>query len=419
MKHVINRGIILGSLLGVTLSTSLACRPSTEQTGSNLDYIQNGDFNCASVPADRLDAVKKKLPAGFIEDFPSNQMDTVYNRVSLIPDVYLDYLVSQYKSGVLEGIRTSGGGFFGIAGVTTLRSGKSPKGVSGMVATEIATSPNKAGFAMQHEIGHATEILAKEAAQNTEFKDFSGTLKRINKEISGRGDARSYAKSEPGESWAETYANYYCNPDTNAYIKNNLPYTWNVVRTVLAKPIWEEGDDVIAGTTPPPPASETPAPAPTPAPADSSSDDGNFFTRFLNNILAAIGFGLTSDLQVADIDEEVRQDEANKTFKMTVALSDENYGDGAIGIAFSTLPEITKLSLCIGDDSECDSTQIDAEKRTIILTKFDQGHHRNFFNMKKIESTQAGVLSQTWHLKGFDSQGQLVEFRSIAFRKQP
>jgi hypothetical protein len=127
-------------------------------------------------------------------------MSVVLNRVALIPDRDTGYLFDNFKAGILRGIAPSGGGIFGIAGVTSLSAGKSPAGNSGLVAREIGTGPNQAGFALQHEIGHAVEILAADYAMNTQYKDFSATLSQLQAELSRRGDVRSYAKSSPNEA---------------------------------------------------------------------------------------------------------------------------------------------------------------------------------------------------------------------------
>jgi hypothetical protein len=132
-----------------------------------------------------------------------------------------------------------------VAGRTYLRSGYTQTGFYGMIATDITTGYEQAGFALQHEIGHAVEVVAREAAQKTAYQNFDAAIENVRQELRSKGAMiRRYAKDydTDGEAFAESYANYYCSPSSHAFIKNNLPYTYGFLSAVLAPPVWKQQD---------------------------------------------------------------------------------------------------------------------------------------------------------------------------------
>ncbi|MBM4254208.1 MAG: hypothetical protein FJ146_19760, partial [Deltaproteobacteria bacterium] len=245
-------------LVGLAILTAPGCR-FTESHDNHLRYLQEGDQQCVTHNAARMNYIDS-LPAGFISGFQGAQMDVAKNRVAGVPDRDLEHLVWTFSSRKLSGIKPAAL-FFGVAGLTTLQSGATKNGFRGMVATSITTGGSQAGFAMQHEVGHAVEIVAREAAQKTEFANFDQALRDIVNELNSKGGMiRGYAKSSPAEAWAEAYANYYCSPSSQAFIKDNLPKTYRLLTTVLPPAQWALQNP----PAPPPAPGSGPSPSPSP-----------------------------------------------------------------------------------------------------------------------------------------------------------
>ena len=241
----------ISAILLVCMPVHLAGCHIKAPADNHLKYLTESDEQCTSYDAARMDYIRK-LPSGFISGYPDNQMETVINRIAGIPDRDLDHLLWSFSTGKLSGIKP-GFALFGIAGLTTLSSGSTKNGFRGMEAVSITTGANQGGFALQHEVGHAVEIVAREAAQKTEYANFDAAMRDVVNELNSKGGLiRGYAKSSPGEAWAESYANYYCSPKTQDFIRDNLPRTFKFLNAVLTPARWAVPAAPVAAPAPSP-----------------------------------------------------------------------------------------------------------------------------------------------------------------------
>lgn len=418
-----HRSITAPSCLLVTILVTTAvagCRSS--QTASAPQYLIEGEYNCFNPPAERLSAVEGRIPSGFISGYAADKMPVLLNRIALIPDRDTGYLFDNFKAGILRGIAPSGGGIFGIAGVTSLSAGTSPAGNSGLVAREIGTGPNQAGFALQHEIGHAVEILAADYAMPTQYKDFPAALTQLQNELSRRGDVRSYAKSSPNEAWAEAYSNFYCSPESNDFIKSNLPFTHGLLRAVLVPPIWEatpsdkpprpQGDSGVTGGSEDNRADGR---------REESGDDGpageaaNMFSDFLDRVVGLLtggrggGEGPGSAQGVTASTERARDASDGS---ITVALREVDGASSSTALMISTSKRIKRVSLCIGTIDDC-SGGAESPANKYQFDEFKAGSGRNFFSLETVRASQEKVFDGEWHLSGYDAEGALVARRHV------
>jgi hypothetical protein len=381
-----------------------------------------GEYNCFSPPAERLSAVQGRIPSGFITGYAEGQMPVLLNRIALIPDRDTGYLFDNFKAGILRGIAPSGGGIFGIAGVTSLSAGTSPAGNSGLVAREIGTGPNQVGFALQHEIGHAVEILAADYAMTTQYKDFPATLTQLQNELSRRGDVRSYAKSSPNEAWAEAYSNFYCSPESNDFIKSNLPFTHGLLRAVLVPPIWE------ATPTDKPPRPQGDAGASGGSDEDgadgrseekgedgAAGEAGNTFSDFLDRVVGLLtqgragGEGSGSVQGVTSSTERARDASSGS---IAVALRDVEGASSSTALMISTSKRIKRVSLCIGAIDDCSGSG-KSQANKYQFDEFKAGSGRNFFSLETVRASQEKVFDGEWHIQGYDAEGGLVAERHV------
>lgn len=388
---------------------------------NHLRYLQEGDQQCVQHNAARMDYVNR-LPEGFISGFQGSQMDVAKNRVAGIPDRDLEHLLWTFSSKKLSGIKPAAL-FFGVAGLTSLQSGATKNGFRGMVATSITTGASQSGFALQHEIGHAVEIIAREAAQKTEFANFDQALREIVDELNSKGGMiRGYAKSSPGEAWAEAYANYYCSPSSQAFIKDNLPKTYRLLTTVLQPAQW-------ALTNPPaPPPGPSPAPAPAPGPiavqppavapspgnVPSTSVAANSEPGGLGSWLDKIVQGASSTIANAnDATKKAFADSADGSVKaIKLAMIDETDGEAEVGLMFATDEEIDRIVLCLGANDVCAAKRAlgaDDQKTAILRRKVVKG--RSFFGTYYVRTDQINYLTQPWTALGYGEDGTLLASR--------
>ena len=107
-----------------------------------------------------------------------------------------------------------------------------------MYAKSISISPGKVNFAFQHEVGHAVETFVKTESQKNST-DFSSGFQNIYNEAQGSNQVRAYAKSKPGESWAESFSNYYCSAEAKSFIASQMPNSYGFLQSVLLPSLWD------------------------------------------------------------------------------------------------------------------------------------------------------------------------------------
>lgn len=414
LKHVATMAVLV--LPGLTLQT--ACRG--RQGASQVAYLTEKDYQCHDPGSERLDAVRAKLPDGFVRDYPDSQSSVILNRLALLPDRDLDYLVSNYKSGILQGITPGGNSFLGVAGVTTLSAGTSPAGNRYMIARSITTGVNQVGFAMQHEVGHAVEVLGADAAMRTSYSDFGNAMRQLQSELSSTPGVRGYAESSPNEAWAEAYANFYCSQESHAFIKDNLKFAYPFLLAVLEPPQWElaaepsaQGSDLPRGRSTGRGDDLSQAARAAPAAEDAGAAN-NPFRTFLDRVVELLG-QKTGTATAKKNNDGASLIVRGASRDLTIALADEQEPSPTTIMVLSTAPKVVKVLLCIGTASTCalPETKPKSVGNMFLFTEFRQGSRRNFFDVKNIGSDQEAVFAAEWHLGGYDKDGQLIATRSL------
>ena len=409
--------VLLACLAVLAMGPMLhGCRASS-QKDSSIQYLTNGDYTCADPGAARLAEVKSRAPNGFISGYPTDQMPVVWSRLALIPDRDLNYLIGNFKAGILKGI-TPGFGLFGVAGLTTLSYGTSPSGRAGMVASSITTAATMAGFALQHEIGHAVEILAIDAAAHSPaYQNFDADTAKLYQEVLARSDTRAYAKSSASEAWAESYANFYCSPQSHAFIQQNLAYTYGFLSAVLDPPVWEAASSATptaaAGNTDNIVANDG-AEAST-----TSSAAQNPFQSYINKILGFLGGGATnSSNAVANTTTAAGGTPEAGSAEIALALQDIPGPPPSTGVIVASQVEIKKIILCIGTQESCAAEGVlpITLVNSYLFDNYNTGNGRNFFKMKFISAAQEKVFDSEWHLAGYDASGKLVATRALTLK---
>ncbi|MBF0441012.1 MAG: hypothetical protein HQK54_03840 [Oligoflexales bacterium] len=329
---------------------------------SNLNYLQNKSYDCVLPTEDRRNFIESSIPKGFIRGYSQEETSTIIDRMAVLPNKDLGHLAASFDNRVFKGISPQNYWQNGVLGLTTLQPGETWSGTKGYVATKITTAPESGGSAVQHEIGHAVEILGRERAAQQKM-DFSQSLKMMLSEFNSKDSLlREYAKSDESEAWAESYANYYCSKESHDFIKNNLPETYAFLGKVLFQPFWEQ----------------------------RNNNDTAAASEFQNarSLLKGTGARLTDSIMVAVMESEDNPDRIN--------------------ISFSTEGEIRKIKICTQDSEIC------AKKKSLddnnYLSAIQRNDDRNFYSVLDVGKT---TLQNGWTLLGYSQDGRLLDLRRI------
>ncbi len=192
---------------------------------SHASQLTDRDYPCWVPPNSRLEAVRAKIPSGFIKGFSG---DDVYRRLAGMPDVYIDYLIDHYKQGNFRGIseRRLSPGVGGLASMNYFPS---------YYPIYIHIAPGMANFALQHEVGHTIEQLIKNNRKGSGGSSFS----EIESAIMSNRSFRSYSRSSPQEAFAELIASYYCSKESNDFVKKSFSEEmYRFMADNFAEPPW-------------------------------------------------------------------------------------------------------------------------------------------------------------------------------------
>ena len=389
----------LSGTMAMALLLSTACREDNIDT-SHIAYLQDSDLTCHSYPAARISTISN-LPQGFLTGYQGDQMTTAINRLAGIPDRDLNHLVWTFQQKVLHGI-TPAMLFFGVAGLTSLTWGTTQSGFAGSVATSITTGADQAGFALQHEVGHAVQIVAREAAQKTTYTDFDGELSQMQVEFNSSGaPVRAYAKASVDEGWAEAYASYYCSEDSQNFIATNLPNTYKFLNAVLAPPPWK-ADQSSAGTD----VAKTQGAATVTDP---------WFSALITYTESAIMPTLAS----VDFTQPIFATLAEKNTNINMALDEMANEPQTYVLVFAADPKIAQIFPCIADEATCSAkkTLLDGDKAHVVKVQ-NQINGRNFFPPHFIDTSQTKYLERGFFALGYDTGGSLIGVRKLMIKKK-
>ena len=388
-----------GRISGILLSFLIlpACG---EESHSHVDYLTNQNYACDPLSSGRLSQVENGLPAGFLRGYQGSQQAIALNRLAGIPDRYLDHLAENFEAGVFQGIKPETYLSPGVAGLTRLRGGSGPyRGL--LVAVSVTTAATAAGFALQHEIGHAVESVARLDARAKGI-DFDQEVRAMLMEFKGMGSIRSYAKSSEPEAWAEAFANFYCSGASRAFIDDKLSArTKNFLTGVLVPPVWQDPD------LPPPPdaggGGGSGTGSPRPDPDDGQGGDSGDPSGDTICTSGADGRG-----EGAGCDDAVRS-RAVETGIFTAFAPVESRQD-AFEIRLATVEAIASIQVCPGTGTVCGKKKPDS--RGPVLHRLEPETTRNRRHYYPPFSTDE-FRGRDLTFFGLDAAGQTVSRRSV------
>ncbi len=217
------------SLTVATVLASVGCGAQPKaavDNASDLNQLTDQLIGCVEYnkaqSAQKLDG----MPDGFIavDSWTPQTLGRLNNALAGIPKNYLQYLYQVHDQNGFDISRTQlEGGVIGVTFFTDL-----PERI------QIGNQGFAADFAVQHEVGHAINVKL-----DGEIANFDGKINTLFKQESQNPRLRSYARSAPAEYFAESFNNFYCGKQSNAFLKAELPKTYDFLKKSLEKPVFE------------------------------------------------------------------------------------------------------------------------------------------------------------------------------------
>ena len=381
-----------------------------KQAHSHPKYLDGGSYACEEYDTQRINEIKELFPEGYISGYSQEELDEyVYPRLAGIPNVYHNYLIDFYREGRLKGIVGKGftGPSGGVMGVTSFVSEPRSSGSSGrggmcwfgicmgggggssggsgpayMLATEVSTKKyngrgtNPINFALQHEIGHAVMRKVRLDAEAAGV-DYENGIRALYADVRQIPNVRSYAKSQEAEAFAESFANYYCSPESKEFIDRYLRKTSrDFLAAVFAEPVYSRG---TGDTTPVPSNGDI-------AEREPVSDEREPEPAFREKRLAL--------LPKLDNSIKIMLKENNSTYNLYV----------------STKNTTTKLELCENTDWEIcveDEQRLNNKLTTVFTSK-------NSKRVFKINISSKSELLKKKTLLTYDNSNNLTSIRVVS-----
>lgn len=234
-----------------------SCKKNEDSETSALTNQNLACFDYSNAQYQQLQKDVSTAP-GFFNNFSNNDQQALFKHFQAIPPLYRNELLSLKKKGSFRGIFKRDLGSGGVMGVCSSNN-RGPIEI-GLTSRH----QNAISFAMIHEVGHGMEGFIQRKAGRTN-RDWEATLRNLMGEAQAynrnggfpRGQqVRDYAFASDAEFFAEAFHNYYCSPDTHAFIEKRLPKTFAFLNSVLEQPVWKKGGATPPPTTPTPPAPE-------------------------------------------------------------------------------------------------------------------------------------------------------------------
>ena len=219
----------------------LACSPTTKTNQSTVRGLTDANYSCADYSQDVMNAVTSRTPSNMPHGFTQDQMSVFYKHYAGIPKAYQDYLAAGFNQGTFAGIFPAQlGGIYDANGRLMYVMGLTQWTQNGPQWVEITNQrPGALEFALQHEIGHAMMVGVANTAKG-QAADFYNQRNAVYYEGANNPQIRGYAKTNANEYFAEAFANYYCSPESNDFIKYQLPKTYAFLNSVLEAPVWSD-----------------------------------------------------------------------------------------------------------------------------------------------------------------------------------
>ena len=218
------------------------CAATPAKTSSSeVKQLSAKDFACTNLSAAAVQKSTAEIPQNFFTGFDSSDQTLIYQRMAEIPEAYRSYMYEQFRSGIFRGV-VSDDSISPAVGMTTLAGFDISDMQPRYMQIASGVFPDAINFSLIHEMGHAVEGFVSQQAQ-AKGLDHERERDSLFSEGASNASLRGYARSSPSEYWAESFNNFYCSPDSQAFIKEQLPRTYQYLTTVLEPAVWPRDND--------------------------------------------------------------------------------------------------------------------------------------------------------------------------------
>jgi len=216
-------------LLAVTATSLVACGTKPAKNASDIKQLTLQDLRCDEYTDAEIDTNLQLLPAKVMapETWRPVDLRRARNAMAGLPASYLKFFgeLNEFNDFTIS----QGNLDSGVAGVTNADS-------EGPINVVIAKFAAAADIAVQHEVGHAVHF----AIQNR--PGFDSGIQALFQAQRNNSSILGYSRTSHLEYFAEAFNSYYCSKDAHAFVKENVPATYDFLRKQIPKPRWETED---------------------------------------------------------------------------------------------------------------------------------------------------------------------------------
>ena len=222
------------SLIALATLGVFGCKPNGEfgvgggtlapPNTSSLSQISPEHYQCIKQDDSTAKYVFREAPSNFFANWSEAGQLEVMKLMGNLPDEYIEHLYKANANAGFQVLQENLGS--GIAGLTML----------GYYSQWAKVAPGQVDWALNHELGHALHYYIDEVdGGNT----VDGKVNNAYQNERSSSNTGSYAKTGLYEWFAEGFQSFYCSPEAQDFMKQNVPQTYEIFQKALVPARWD------------------------------------------------------------------------------------------------------------------------------------------------------------------------------------
>ncbi len=222
------------NILALIALTALGCKPNGElgvggdarlgpPNVSNLSQVSQQRYECLTQDESTAKYIFKDAPSNFFSGWAPDEQLYVMQLMGNLPEEYIQHLFKANSQAGFQVIQEYLGP--GTGGLTML----------GYYSEWAKVAPGSIDWALNHELGHALHYYI----DNESGGAIDNRLNNAYYTDRNNPNVGSYATTQLAEWFAESFQSFYCSPEAQDFIKQNIPDTYAVLSEALVPARWD------------------------------------------------------------------------------------------------------------------------------------------------------------------------------------